>query len=112
VSREIDGPSMPPGAARVEAADMVALRLQITGRVQGVGYRDWLVAAAQRLRLFGWVRNRWDGSVEAHAQGERALVERLVGQCRDGPLVAKVAAVEVSPAQPEDLTDFHRRSTG
>lgn len=103
---------MPPGAARVEAADLVALRLQITGRVQGVGYRDWLVAAAQRLHLSGWVRNRRDGSVEAHAQGARPLVERLVGQCRDGPPVAKVAAVEVSPAQPEDLMGFHRRSTG
>ena len=45
-------------------------RLSITGRVQGVGYRDWLVETAQRLRLSGWVRNRLDGSVEAVIVGD------------------------------------------
>jgi acylphosphatase len=103
---------MPPGAARPAATESVARRLEISGRVQGVGYRDWLVAAAQRLGLTGWVRNRRDGSVEAHAQGERTLVERLVEQCRRGPAAADVAAVDVSPAHPEDLAGFHRRSTG
>jgi acylphosphatase len=112
VSSEIDEPGMPHGAARPAAAETMALRLEISGRVQGVGYRDWLVEAAQRLGLSGWVRNRRDGSVEAHVQGERPSVERLVEQCRRGPVAAKVATIEASPARPEDLTGFHRRSTG
>ena len=45
-------------------------RLTISGRVQGVGYRDWTITTAQRLGLTGWVRNRMDGAVEALIVGD------------------------------------------
>ncbi|WP_027134718.1 acylphosphatase [Geminicoccus roseus] len=85
--------------------------MRITGRVQGVGYRDWLVQAAQFLKLTGWVRNRRDGSVEAHVQGPAAALERLAGQCRQGPPLARVEGVEITPAGLENLSGFQRHRT-
>jgi len=72
-------------------------RLGITGRVQGVGYRDWAMATAQRLGLKGWVRNRVDGSVEALVVGEDDAVGKMIEACRRGPTLAKVDAVDVEP---------------
>ena len=72
-------------------------RLAITGRVQGVGYRDWAVAAGQRLGLSGWVRNRADGSVEALVVGDDDAVGRMIEACRRGPTLARVDAVDVEP---------------
>jgi len=72
-------------------------RLAITGRVQGVGYRDWAVAAGQRLGLSGWVRNRTDGSVEALVVGDDEAVGRMIEACRHGPTLARVDAVDVEP---------------
>jgi acylphosphatase len=70
-------------------------RLAITGRVQGVGYRDWAVATGQRLGLGGWVRNRTDGSVEALVVGDDEAVSRMIEACRRGPTLARVDAVDV-----------------
>ena len=72
-------------------------RLAITGRVQGVGYRDWALATAQRLGLSGWVRNRADGSVEALVVGDDEAVGRMIEACRRGPSLARVDAVDVEP---------------
>jgi len=72
-------------------------RLAITGRVQGVGYRDWAVATGQRLGLSGWVRNRTDGSVEALVVGNDEAVGRMIEACRRGPSLARVDAVDVEP---------------
>ena len=72
-------------------------RLAISGRVQGVGYRDWAVAMGQRLGLSGWVRNRTDGSLQAQVVGEDEAVGRMVEACRRGPPLARVEAVDVEP---------------
>jgi len=78
---------------------MAAKRLIIAGRVQGVGYRQWLTARAEAAGLSGWVRNRSDGTVEALLAGETAAVEELVRQCRRGPRLAVVSSIE-PPAEP------------
>jgi acylphosphatase len=74
--------------------NVVAIRARIRGRVQGVGYRDWTMRRADALGLRGWVRNRSDGSVEALFIGPQEVVDRMVGDCRRGPSMARVEAIE------------------
>ncbi len=76
----------------VEAAR--TLRLLISGRVQGVGYRAWLVTEARGLDVAGWVRNLADGRVEALLQGEAATLERLAAACAEGPRGAVVSRID------------------
>src|SRR3982751_2540845 len=57
-------PDMPP-------SERVAVRVLVSGRVQGVGFRDFTLRKAQQLRLAGWVRNLPSGEVEAYAEGAR-----------------------------------------
>ena len=67
---------------------MRTVRLTITGRVQGVGYRLWAERAATALGIRGWVRNRADGSVELMATGSKEAVAALIEACRQGPRAA------------------------
>ena len=90
---------------------MIARRLRITGRVQGVWYRGWTVRTARSLALTGWVRNRSDGSVEALAVGETGAVQRFVAACHQGSPAAEVARVEVKEAEVETLSGFEQRGT-
>ena len=78
----------------------IACRLRVTGRVQGVGYRAALCAAAEELGLDGWVRNRSDGSVEAEVAGPSDAVEALIEWARQGPPAARVADVRVETVEP------------
>ena len=71
------------------------VRVAITGRVQGVGYRAWTEAEANTRGLSGWVRNRRDGSVEAIFAGPESALCDMVGACQDGPPAAKVASIEI-----------------
>jgi acylphosphatase len=98
--------------ASLEGQVKVARRLVVHGRVQGVGYRDAAVQAAFALSIEGWVRNRSDGTVEAHAQGEPDAVGRFVEWCRQGPSLARVSSVDASdvPVDPA-LRDFAWRVT-
>lgn len=90
---------------------MKAKRLVIRGRVQGVGYRHWVMSQAQALGLSGWVRNRCDGSVEALLYGEVDVVEELLRHCRLGPPSALVLEIEEHLAEPPDTPGFQRRLT-
>jgi acylphosphatase len=87
---------------------MTAKRLLITGRVQGVGYRAWMVHKARELGLSGWVRNRGDGAVEALVAGEVAAVEELSRLCRRGPRLAEVTAIDEDLADPPPELGFHQ----
>lgn len=84
------------------------VRLIIEGRVQGVGYRAFLIGEALALDLAGWTRNRRDGSVEAVAAGTRAALDALVVAARRGPRLARVEAVREEPADEAALAAFCR----
>jgi acylphosphatase len=71
------------------------LHVFLSGRVQGVFYRDSARQRARELELTGWVRNLMDGRVELVAEGNRELLERLLHWCREGPTFARVADAEV-----------------
>lgn len=72
-------------------------RWLITGRVQGVGYRDWLCAEARARGVEGWVRNRGVDQVEAVVSGEDEAVEALARLCHRGPPAARVETVHREP---------------
>jgi len=91
---------------------VVARRLEIRGRVQGVGYRDAAVQAAFDCAVQGWVRNRREGHVEAFAQGESAAVERFVAWCRRGPPLARVVEIALHDVEVDPrLAAFETRAT-
>lgn len=80
---------------------MATRRIFVSGRVQGIGYRDFVVRSAKGGGLTGWVRNLRDGRVEVLAAGEEAAIEELVAACREGPAQARVDHVEAFPADEE-----------
>jgi acylphosphatase len=88
-----------------------AVRLRIEGRVQGVGYRDWLTRRARAHGLRGWVRNRLDGSVEALLIGDKDAVEDVIAACAHGPRMAAVTAVQRSAENDDGSTDFRQMPT-
>ncbi|MEI7607990.1 MAG: acylphosphatase [Rhodospirillaceae bacterium] len=92
-------------------AGLKALRVRISGRVQGVWYRGWTVERATAHGLDGWVRNRADGSVEALFSGPAAAVEAMVAECRIGPPAARVREIAVEQDVPPQTGGFHQRST-
>jgi acylphosphatase len=79
----------------------VTRHLRITGRVQGVGYRDALRVVAQANGITGWVRNCRDGAVEAVVQGSPDGVEKILAWTKRGPPAARVIDVSAQPAQGE-----------
>jgi len=72
---------------------MIVQRFTIEGRVQGVGYRAFVVQMARSLGINGWVCNRNDGSVEILAQGPAPIMERFIAACRHGPPLADVRSI-------------------
>jgi acylphosphatase len=78
------------------------LRLLVSGRVQGVGYRDFVRGEAEAHSLTGWVRNRRDGAVEAVVRGSRESVDELIAACWRGPPTSRVADVQVEMLSPAD----------
>lgn len=80
---------------------MVTRQIRVSGRVQGVGYRDALRAEAVRLGVTGWVRNRADGSVEALVQGSDESLKRLIDWARRGPPAARVSHLDDQPPAAE-----------
>jgi acylphosphatase len=80
---------------------LTARHYRIHGRVQGVGFRFYTEQAALRENLSGFVRNARDGTVEVHAEGELAAIERFEMALHRGPSGARVERVEVAELVPE-----------
>ena len=79
----------------------------ISGRVQGVFFRASCAEEAARRGIGGWVRNRYDGSVEAAFEGETDAVDRMIAWCREGPRGASVTQVDTREEAPTGERGFH-----
>jgi acylphosphatase len=84
-------------------------RVVVSGRVQGVFFRDTTRRRAEAAGVAGWVRNTPDGTVEAVFEGDPEAVEQLVEFSRRGPSGAEVVSVDVTEEEPEGLTGFEVR---
>jgi acylphosphatase len=87
----------------------VRKRVVVSGRVQGVFFRDTVRNVAEREGLAGWVRNNHDGTVEAVFEGAPEAIERAVALCREGPPTAQVQRVETFDEPEEGLESFRIR---
>ena len=97
------------GAAMAE--DHTAVRVRVSGRVQGVSFRVWVWDEAERLGLTGWVRNEADGTVTALLVGPEARVSSMVAAMWRGPPAARVSNVVTECVEPEVApSEFRIRS--
>ena len=88
------------------------LHAMVEGRVQGVGFRAFVIDNAVRIGLTGWVRNRWDDTVEVVAEGSRADLEKLLRKLEQGPRSAFVTKVTPEWSQGSgEFSRFQARST-
>jgi acylphosphatase len=78
----------------------------ISGRVQGVGFRNFVYSRAIELALAGWVQNHDDGTVHVYAVGTPALLDKLAGYLHLGPRMAEVRGVEQQEAPVQQLSSF------
>jgi acylphosphatase len=78
------------------------VHVEVTGRVQGVGFREFVRTIAQRLGIAGWVRNREDGAVELAASGRASQIETLLAAVRRGPAGGNVQDVRTLPVDEHD----------
>jgi acylphosphatase len=85
---------------------VIRKRVLVSGEVQGVNFRQMCRRVAAEHGVAGWVRNLFDGRVEAVFEGPADKVDRLVAWTREGPPWATVADVAVQTEQPEGLTGF------
>jgi acylphosphatase len=92
-------------------SDEVTKRVVVRGQVQGVGFRYAMVQEARELGLFGWVRNRRDGTVESVIHGARDDVQHLVDWAERGPNGAVVKDVEITDSDEDGLPLFETRPT-
>ena len=88
-----------------------AVLVTITGRVQGVWFRDWTRRTALAQGLTGWVRNRRDGQVEALFSGPNEAVEAMIGKCQTGSPLSRVDEVQISESAGFEGQGFIIRNT-
>ncbi len=80
-----------------------AVRVRVSGRVQGVWFRAWTERTALELGVSGWVRNAPDGTVEALIGGSADAVKQMVARLHDGPDMARVDRVVTLPAEVDEV---------
>jgi acylphosphatase len=90
---------------------MIARIIRVSGKVQGVWFREWTVQTARALGVSGWVRNRLDQSVEVLAIGDARVVSQLIERLHRGSPASRVDRVDVQETQLEAVDGFARRPT-
>jgi acylphosphatase len=93
--------------------DITRLHALVEGRVQGVGFRYFVLDTAETLGVTGWVRNCWDETVEVTAEGSRAKLEKLLLALERGPRSAFVSRVQTEWLEAtREFKSFVVKSTG
>lgn len=89
---------------------IVRAHVYVSGRVQGVFFRENTRRLAQKMGVTGWVRNLPDGRVEAVFEGEKEAVRKMIEFCKRGPPAARVDDVEIIWEKPRgEFLDFEIR---
>lgn len=88
------------------AAEPIARRVVVSGRVQGVGFRFSAQDHAKSIGCLGWVRNLPDGDVEVWAEGPADVVEAMISWLREGPAWARVEDLQITSETPEGHSRF------
>ena len=83
-----------------------AIHIIVHGRVQGVWFRAGTKERADELGLFGWVKNKSEGTVEIHAEGEKLQLEDFILWCRKGTPAANVTSLILNPTSLQNLRSF------
>ena len=84
----------------------------VEGRVQGVGFRYFVVDLANTLELDGWVRNRWDESVEVVVEGEEPVLSQFLERLKRGPRGSMIAGVKIEwQTATGEFVGFHVKPT-
>lgn len=92
---------------------MLAKHFLISGLVQGVGFRHFVVRMGRELGLKGWTRNLIDGRVEVIAEGEEEIIQAFAAQLRHGPPRSRVDAMEIKTiAPPTGVGLFEQKDDG
>ena len=93
-------------------SEQIRLHAIVKGRVQGVGFRAFVVETGLVLGATGWARNHWDGSVEVVAEGDQKTLEDLLAALRRGPRISRVSQVEQNwGTATGEFNSFHVKST-
>ena len=87
-----------------------AIHIIVHGQVQGVWFRAGTKAKAGELGILGWVKNRPEGTVEIHAEGEKSQLDNFIGWCRTGTPAANVTSLDINPMPLQNFTSFEIRS--
>lgn len=97
----------------MEEIDFIRLHTTVHGRVQGVGFRYYVLECAQRIGVAGWVRNRFNGTVEVIAEGTRTQLDYLIKDLQRGSRSSNVTQLNTDflPSTGE-FTQFTIRRTG
>ncbi len=82
------------------------IRIRVRGIVQGVGFRFFTERAARLFGVAGWVRNRYDGSVEIEAEAGSSELELFLAEIRKGPASGRVDGIDVEPILPTGENEF------
>ena len=79
-----------------QSEDNLTVNIKITGKVQGVGFRYFVLRQAQELGINGWVSNKSNGDVEALAQGEKEGLDHFIAKVKQGPSFSQVEDVSLN----------------
>ncbi len=86
--------------------DICRFKARISGKVQGVFFRDFTLKEANDLNIFGWVRNTDDGCVEVVAEGYKKNLDKLIEFLKEGSPKARVDSVDIKWEEPKGEKDF------